>query len=227
MKKLHRNLFSRMAIAGQFRKIDLKTVFTYPLGAMPWSLADAFGFIRKTNRSKLAQLLQKNISILERYPANACNIYDGMALLQRLKIPQGATFRMVAEKVFLIVTGSNSNRTDVVFDVYRDVSLKNAERSTQDGVRYKNILPNFQVKSWSKFLSVSTNKTEVVKFIVSEWKKPEFTSKLESKLLFVTLGEECWKLGSTGIEAVPELQSNHEEADRQISFMRSMFKDHA
>ena len=65
-------------------------------------------------------------------------------------------------------------------------------------------------------MSVFSNKTVVVKFIVSEWKKPEFTSKLESKLLFVTLGEKCWKLGSTGIEAVPELQSNHEEADTQI-----------
>ena len=127
--KIDRNLLARMALAGQFRKIDLKTVFTYPLGAMPWSLADAFGFIRKTNKSQLAQLLQKNIPILERYPANVCNIYDGMALLQRLKIPQGATFRMVAEQVFSTVTGSNSNRTDVVFDVYRDVSLKNAEQS--------------------------------------------------------------------------------------------------
>ena len=105
-----------------------------------------------------------------------------MALLQRLKIPQGATFRMVAEKVFSILTGSNSNRTYKVFDVYRDVSLKKAVRakrsSKQEGVRYKNILPSFQVKSWSKFLSVSSNKTEVVQFIVSEWKKPEFTSKL-------------------------------------------------
>ena len=65
-------------------------------------------------------------------------------------------------------------------------------------------------------MSVSSNKKEVVKSIVSEWKKPEFTSKLESKLVFLTLGEECWKLGSTGIEAVPELQSNHEEADTRM-----------
>ena len=85
--KMDRSLLARMALAGQFRKIDLKTVFTYPLGAMPWSLADAFGFIRKTNKSQLAQLLQRNILVLERYPANACNICDGMALLQRLKIP--------------------------------------------------------------------------------------------------------------------------------------------
>ena len=147
--KMDRNFFwARMALAGQFRKIDLKTVFTYPLGAMPWSLADAFGFIQKTNKSQLAQLLQRNISVLERYSANACNIYDGMALLQRLKIPQGATFRMVAEQMLSIVTDSNSNRTDVVFDVYRDVSLKNAERSkqssNQEGVKYKNISPSFR-----------------------------------------------------------------------------------
>ena len=76
-------------------------------------------------------------------------------------------------------------------------------------------------------MSVSSNKTEVVKSIVSEWKKPEFTSKLESKLLFVTLGEEYWKLGSTGIEAVPELQSDHEEADTRMILHASIFKDHA
>ena len=51
--------------------------------------------------------------------------------------------------------------------------------------------------------------------MVSEWKKPEFTSTLKSKLLFVTR-KECLKLGLTRIEAVPELQSNHEEADTRM-----------
>ena len=218
--RMDRNLFSRMALAGQFRKIDLKTVFTYPLGAMPWSLADAFGLIRKTNKAQLAKMLENNVPIAERYPNNASSIYDGMALLQRLKLTHGPTFRVVAEKVFLTVTSSNSNRTDVVFDVYGDVPIKNAERSKrssrQEGVRYKNILPSYQVKSWNKFLSVSSNKTEAVKFIVSEWKKPEFTSRLQNRLLFVTLGDECYKLSSTGIEFVSELQSNQEEADTRM-----------
>ena len=35
-------------------------------------------------------------------------------------------------------------------------------------------------------------------------------------MLFVILGEECWKLGSTEIKAVPELQSNHEVADTRM-----------
>ena len=77
-------------------------------------------------------------------------------------------------------------------------------------------MPSYQVKSWNKFLSVSSNKTEAVKFIVSEWKKSEFTSRLQNRLLFVTLGNECWKLSSTGIEFVPELQSNQEEADTRM-----------
>ena len=178
---------------------------------MPWSLADAFGLIRKTNKAQLAKMLENNVPIAERYPSNASSIYNGMALLQRLKLTHGSTFRVVAEKVFLTVTSLNSNRKDVVFDVYRDVSIKNAEgskrSSRQEGVRYKNILPSYQVKSWNKFLSVSSNKTEAVKFIVSEWKKPEFISRSQNRLLFVTLGDECWKLSSTGIEFVPELQT--------------------
>ena len=55
-------------------------------------------------------------------------------------------------------------------NVYRRVSIKNVERlkrvSTSDGVRYKNILPAYTVKSWNKLLSVITNKPGIVKFLV-------------------------------------------------------------
>ena len=58
--------------------------------------------------------------------------------------------------------------------MYRHVSIKNVERlkrvSTSDGVRYKNILPAYTVKSWNKLLSVITNKPGIVKFLVSQWK---------------------------------------------------------
>ena len=52
----------------------------------------------------------------------------------------------------------------MVFDAYKDVSIKNVERSKRatetDGITYKNILPGFQVKSWSSMLGVLVNKTE-------------------------------------------------------------------
>ena len=51
-----------------------------------------------------------------------------MAVLQKLKIPSGATFPVVAERVFEVVTSTSSRCVDVVFGVYREVSIKNVER---------------------------------------------------------------------------------------------------
>ena len=142
-------------------------------------MADAYGLLRKTNEAQLFKKLEKNVPVLERPPTNVSTIYDGMAILQKLKFPAGATFRLMAEKVFSAVTNNTSRRIDVVFDTYPDISIKNAERSKRiarsESVRYKNILPGHPIQSWSKFLTVSSNKTEVVKFPVTEWKKYGFT----------------------------------------------------
>ena len=66
--------------------------------------------------------------------------------MQKLRLPPGATFRTVAEQVFNLVTSTESKRVDVVFDVYRDVSINKVERSKReckaaDGVKYKKFLP--------------------------------------------------------------------------------------
>lgn len=50
-----------------------------------------------------------------------------MALLQKFKPPPGATFQVVSERLFEMVTSNNSKRIDVVFDVYMQVSIKNVE----------------------------------------------------------------------------------------------------
>ena len=163
-----RDVFARMALLVQFRQIDMKVVFTYPLGTLPWYLADPYGLSRKTSKAKLSQQLERRIPITEKYAEIATSIFDGMAVLQKLKIPSGAMFQEVAERVFELVMSTGSRRVDVVFDVYREVSINNVERlkrvSTSDGVHYKNILPAYTVKSWSKLLSVTANKPEIVKF---------------------------------------------------------------
>ena len=51
-----------------------------------------------------------------------------MAVLQKLNIPSGVTFLVVAERVFEVATSTGSWRVDVVFDVYCEVSIKNVER---------------------------------------------------------------------------------------------------
>ena len=125
------------------------------------------------------QLPEKGTAAVQRYPENACSIYDGMALLQRFQSPSGATFVVLADKIFDAVTSNPSRRVDVVFDVYFDVSIRNAERakrsSCSEGAKCKNILQAYPIKSWKKFMSTQTNKTEVVHFLVSQRKKSEYT----------------------------------------------------
>ena len=134
------------------------------------------------------------------FPSNTCNnctsIYDGMAVLKKLRFPPGATFRTVIEQVFNLVTSTEGKRVDVVFDVYRDVSIKNVERfkkvcKAADGVKYKNILAVYVIKSWSKFLSVSSNKTELVKFLLEQWQSEELRLKLSDCTMYVTCEYEC------------------------------------
>ena len=142
--------------------------------------------------------------------------------MQKLRLPPGATFRTVAEQVFNLVTSTESKRVDVVFDVYRDVSINKVERSKReckaaDGVKYKNILAGYVIKSWSEFLSVSSNKTELVKFLLGQWQSEEFRLKLSDCTMYVTCECECWKLDSAGSERVDELQCNHEEADTRMA----------
>ena len=120
----------------------------------------------------------------------------------------------MAEKVFNHVTSTESKRVGVVFDVYRHVSIKNVERSKReckaaDGVKCKNILARYGIKSWSKFLSVFSNKAELVKFLLEQWQSEELRLrrlKLSDCTMYVTCEYECWKLNSADSERVDELQ---------------------
>ena len=73
----------------------------------------------QTSKAKLSQQLERRIAVIEKYPENATSIFDGMAVLQRLKFPSGATFHVVAERVFEVLTSTGSRHVNVVFDVYR------------------------------------------------------------------------------------------------------------
>ena len=107
-----------------------------------------------------------------------------------------------------------------MFDVYREVSIKNVERlkrvSTFDGVHYKNILSAYTVKSWNKLLSITANKPEIVKFLVPQWKTEAFRGRLGNRTMYVTTEDQCWRLDAAACEPVPELQCNHDEADTRM-----------
>ena len=60
------------------------------------------------------------------------------------------------------------------------------------------------------------NKVEIVKLLVSQWKREVFRSKLGDRTFYGTIQDECWKLDSTTSEPVPELKCSQEEADTRM-----------
>ena len=82
-------------------------------------------------------------------------LIDGMALVQKLKVDY-LTFGEIADKILsrVLLEGEGSNRVDVVFDVYRDISIKSAERELRgesDAITFKNLAAGQKVKQFKDF----------------------------------------------------------------------------
>ena len=75
-------------------------------------------------------------------------------------------------------------RTDIVFDVYRETSLKNAESGycKVGRLHFKKIIGSQYIKQWESFLSSGENKTELIRFLVSRWKYHYSINEMESML---------------------------------------------
>ena len=144
-----------------------------------------------------------------------------MAILQNFQPASQFSFRDVSKVLFKTFTNTVSETVHIIFDDYRYESMKNAVRnrrgiSATHGVQYKNILPSYSVKSWKSIMASSNNKVEIVKFLVSDWKKEEFTDDLFGKTLFVTEEHLCWRISKNEGILISELENNQEEADTRI-----------
>ena len=72
--------------------------------------------------------------------------------------------------------GDKNYRVDVVFNVYRECSIKEAERMNQgygSGIRFRSHAAGDKVKQWRSFLSEAQTKIILIEFIADEWKSNE------------------------------------------------------
>ena len=81
------------------------------------------------------------------------------------------TFAELSDAIFVssLHTGTESSRIDVVFDVYRDESVKNAERvnrrSDSTGILFSNIVAGHKLRQWRCLLSSSKRKSNLINFL--------------------------------------------------------------
>ncbi|KAK5859272.1 hypothetical protein PBY51_003352 [Eleginops maclovinus] len=217
--KADRNLFGHMILVAESRQLHMSDVLAHPLGPLPWALANGDGSLRKTNKVALARELEKNVAPADVIPEPSATIIDGMSLVQQMK-GDDKTFTQLAESALAKVLheGAKSQRIDVVFDVYKETSIKDAERANRGtlSIQFKNIAPGHNIQQWRKLLCSSSNKASLIKFLVDEWKGPKQREKLQNKTLYVTCEEVCYRLEKEQLEEVTELASTQEEADTRI-----------
>lgn len=220
--KTDRSLFGRIVVIAQSRNLEMREVFRHPLGPLPWSLATPEGTPRKTPKAVLAKHLQKLAAPADGLPdgTNTATIIDGMSFVQKVKADV-STFGDIAKSIHGMIRreAMYSNRVDVVFDTYEDISIKTIERTSrgeEQGLQLNNITATQLVRQWRSFLKQVNNKSSLIEFFVREWQKAPYTDKLADKELFVTHRDKCWKITGNECKEVPELTSKHEEADGRL-----------
>lgn len=146
-----RNLFAHMIVVAEIRDLQMSEVLQHPLGPLPWSPATSDGSLRKTNKSALAKEFQKNAFYAEDIGKPSACIIDGMSAVQKIKGDHKSFAEIALSLLSMILHESpDSERIDVVFDVYKEYSIKNTERSRGTtaiiGTQFKNIALRHKVQ---------------------------------------------------------------------------------
>ena len=66
-----RTFFARMLVIAQRRSMDLRRVFQFSLGPLPWALSTTDGQLAKTPKAKLLEALEKDVQPADSVSANA------------------------------------------------------------------------------------------------------------------------------------------------------------
>ena len=140
-----------------------------------------------------------------------------MAFVQQAQV-SNKTFGQLAMDLPERILKAGMKARRIVFDKYRNKSIKNIERSrrSRGKLGFKRIVASAEIKQWGSFLSSNENKSSLVTFIVSEWERREYRSKILRKDLFVTDGSRTFIINSQEVREEVQLESNHEEADTRM-----------
>ena len=189
-----RDLFGRLLIAANARSINLREVLSYELSPIPCSLAHCDGTLRKTPKSALMTIIEKEANTQPRLPASALPttyIIDGMAVVQMTKSAGASKFGDLSQKYYNIFTAPlnlpNCNNVHIVFDQYLEVSIKAGERlkrGASTALEVQIAGPSTPVpKQWGK--------------VHHKGKKTRSIFVTFSLILCVSLGKRCWPLNKS------------------------------
>jgi hypothetical protein len=163
-------LFSRLYIACQSRDGNLQDFFKFQNQPWPISLSQA-GNLRGGQKADLVKCLHDTTTQTVEQPTVDAIILDGAVIVQMLKPRMAQTFEEYFNTVFapyILRQLDAVNRVDLVWDVYREDTLKRSAREKRgSGQRWK-VLPTTRIPSdWKGFMRVDDNKDELFKLLAN------------------------------------------------------------
>lgn len=226
-----RELFGRLLVVAKQREINLREVLSYELSTVPVAIAHGDGSLRKTTKSSLMSVLEKNVTALPSPPPSfvptAC-VIDAMALVQVMKSANSATFGEMAEQYCVHITRTLSQnsctRVDLVFDQYRKQSIKEGERHKRGEASSLEVKIHSDCtpipKQWGKYISNPRNKENLADFLCIALCERLPQSLNPQQEVFLAGGfKDGMKTASCTqghCVIVPPLRSDHEEADTRL-----------
>ena len=153
------SIFLRILIVGQQRHLQLAPIFSYQLCAVPPTLADEFGYLRRGNKAALMNRLGIKLS----WPRSPdIFIVDGQQLLYHVTWPCGGVPSVLVSSMKARLA-SLPGECVLVFDRYDHISPKDHERM-RHGVNY-NLAINSRLPSRDAILKNRHNKRQLSRVI--------------------------------------------------------------
>lgn len=227
--KADRDLYRRLLTAVQSgRDVDIHGLLKYELAPVPMSLASLDGNLHKADKAPLRHILEDDLGLaqLPKTSRPTCVVIDAMAVVQAIGKPVGATtFGDLADSFSKSILShfKAATRVDVVFDQYRNNSIKSGTRTRRAGVKGRSIRRVIEGRTvplptqWQGFISMSANKADLVQFLSQELMNG--VSKVPSGCELVVAGgfQDGEGVSSSSGRCVEHLQSSQEEADTRLA----------
>lgn len=105
-----------------------------------------------------------------------------MGIVQKIQ-GNNFTFVELSQRIFSCVLndGRNSQRIDVVFDIYKEHSIKSAERVgrvSKEGLLFLEVKSGHRIRNYKRLLTNTHSKNRLTKFLVQSWMEVDNRKKL-------------------------------------------------
>ena len=178
---------------------------------------------KKTNKSMMydSAIRSAQATISNRSGGKKVYILDLAAVLQSTtKVPN--TVEDLAMQILMQILRQVPQTYDIVYiacNTYRDESIKSEERKGR-GESDRLLMKSTKVRipsDFQKFLCNGDNKERLFELIESVWVDQKVL--IGDRIVYFARGESCLKITSERSEDIPELETNHEEADTKIAYL--------